>query len=424
MSKYSISNNDKNRLRMLAARQMEIATSDEMKNKQKLWYDVNDGIKNRPPFAIETGTFNRDFMPDGILECEGETARGLEYHFLSNIRHHEIINDDWVLPDYLPYGWMIEFDEYGIQIETDYVKDSEGKELGYHFHCPITDLSEGFDMIKPSTFSIDRSKTYEYRDFLTDLFADIIPVRLRYGSPGLGHLTQRLMRLLSMETFFMGMYDSPENLHGIMALLRDNCMRLDKWAEDEGMLTLNNEQECTCGTCLNFTTNLPRREIKEGDKVLLSDLWKPLDSQETVGVSAELFHEFCFPYYRDIAATAGYIYWGCCEPADPIWEMSLSKLPNLRAVSISKWADENKMSEYLSNTEIVYSRKPDPTILGVNPMLDEDEWRGNIRSTLEATNNNQVQLEFVVRDVYSMHGNLGKAKRATEIAYEEINKFY
>jgi hypothetical protein len=35
-----------------------------------------------------------------------------------------------------------------------------------------------------------------------------------------------------------------------------------------------------------------------------------------------------------------------------------------------------------------------------------------------------VNLEFVVRDVYSMHGNLGKASRAVAIAHHEIDKVY
>jgi len=424
MDKYQLKTSEKEYLRDLAKRQMEIAMSDDMLNKKQLWYDLNDGIKNRPPFAIETGGFTRDFLPDNLLTCENPTARALEFSFLSHIRHNDLIGDDYIVPEYLSYGWMLDFDEYGIQIETDYAKDAEGETVAYHFHCPITDLTDGFDMIKPSTFSLKREETYKYRDFLNETFADIIPVRLRYGPPGFGWLTQRLMRLLSMETFFVAMYDCPENLHGIMALLRDNCLRFDKWAEDNNLLTLNNENECTCGTCLNYTHNLPRREIKDGDKIFLKDLWRQLDSQETVGVSGELFHEFCYPYYRDIAETVGYVYWGCCEPADPIWEQSLSKMPNLHAVSISKWANEDKMGEYLNGTDIIYSKKPDPTILGLNFQLDEDAWRSDIRRSLEVAKKNNLQTELVVRDVYSLSGNMGKAKRATEIANEEIEKLY
>ena len=61
-------------------------------------------------------------------------------------------------------------------------------------------------------------------------------------------------------------------------------------------------------------------------------------------------------------------------------------------------------------------------MLGVDVVLREDAWRSHIRTTLEAARG--VQLEFIIRDVYTVHGNLGKARRAVEIAREEIEKGY
>jgi hypothetical protein len=208
-----------------------------------------------------------------------------------------------------------------------------------------------------------------------------------------------------------------------MALLRDNASRMARWAEQEGLLVLNNGNQCTCGTCFNFTTLLPKAPVAPG-QVKLSDMWGSMDSQETVGVSPDLFHEFCFPYYRDLAAMFGFVYWGCCEPADPIWETSLSKLPNLKAVSISRWADQRYMTEALAGKDIVFSRKPNPNLLGVDVQLNEAAWTNEIRETLEITAGKNVPVEFVVRDVYSMHGNLDKARRAVELARREIDRFY
>jgi hypothetical protein len=153
-------------------------------------------------------------------------------------------------------------------------------------------------------------------------------------------------------------------------------------------------------------------------------MWAGMDSQETVGVSPELFHEFFFPYYRDLAEMYGFVYWGCCEPADPIWETSLSKLPHLKAVSISRWANQAYMAEQLAGKGIVYSRKPNPNLLGVDVVLNEEAWRAEIRETLDLVKGRNIPLEFVVRDVYSMHGNLAKPRRAVELAREEIDRVY
>ncbi len=425
MDAYTLPNEEVKYLRTLAQQQAEIAALPVMAERQALWRDVNDCVPGaRPPFAIESWTFDRDFMPRDLLHCETPLGRRLEGGFLRHIRHHEILNDDHVCPDTLDIGWHVSGDEFGIEIKTERAKDSEGVSTGYHFDHPIKNLAtDGYDMIKPSTFAVDKDGTLAYKAFLEETFGDILPVVIRSGVYGVNHLTQRLMRLMSMETFFMAMYDCPETLHGLMGLMRDNAKRKAQWAEAEGLLVLNNENQCTCGTCFNFTTRLPKGESTSG-KVKLSDMWAGMDSQETVGVSPDLFHEFCFPYYEELAAMYGFVYWGCCEPADPIWETSLSKLPNLRAVSISRWANQEYMAEALDGREVVYSRKPDPNLLSVDVELNEDAWAEEIRSTLKVTAPKGVPTQFVVRDVYTMHGNLEKARRAVDIAREEIDHFY
>ncbi|MFW5856379.1 MAG: hypothetical protein ACOCX4_00755 [Planctomycetota bacterium] len=425
MSTETLPKEEIEHLRALARRQAEIAALPVMEVRKRIWTETNDAVPGaRPPFAIESWTFDRDFLPADLLQCTTRLGRGLEAGFLRHIRHHEILNDDHVCPDTLDIGWHVALDEYGIEIPTQHAQDSEGKTLGYHFDCPIKDLdADGFAMVKPSTFSVDREGTLRHKAFLEEIFGDILPVVIRSGVYGRTNLTQRLMRLMSMETFFMAMYDCPEKLHGIMRLLCDNALRMCKWAEAEGLLVLNNENQCTCGTCYNWTTLLPKREVAPG-AVRLSDMWAGMDSQETVGVSPELFHEFCFPYYRELAELFGLVYWGCCEPADPIWETSLRRLPNLKAVSISRWADQDFMAEALDGAGIVYSRKPDPNLLGVDPKLDEAAWANEIRTTLRALEGKTAPLQFVVRDVYSMHGDLAKPRRAVEIAREEIDRIY
>lgn len=423
MTRYELSVEDRQRLRSLAKRQAEIAALPIMEGRQKMWTQMNDAVPGaRPPFAIETWTFDRDFMPSSIFHCASEYGRSIEGRLLRNIRQFEIIGDDHVCPSTFDIGWHVWCDEFGIEIPTHYEKDSDGIVTGYHFDCPITDLSDGFDIVRPSTFGVDREGTIQEKEFLQDLFGDILPINIKSGTYGATCLTQRLVRLMSMETFFLAMYDCPEILHQLMAYLRDNAMSMCRWAEAEGLLVLNNGNQSTCGTCFNFTTLLPKQPC-EG-QVRLADMWGVMDSQETVGISPDLFHEFCYPYYADLASLFGLVYWGCCEPADPLWEKSLRHLPNLKAISISRWANEEYMTQALAGTGIVYSRKPNPNLLGVDRELNEEAWTAELRKTLELTTKHAVSSEFIVRDVYTLHGNLHKAKRATELAKQVIDEYY
>lgn len=421
---YALPADERVYLRALAARQAEIAALPVMDARRRQWMALNDGVPGTPPpFVIETFTWDRDFMPESLYRCTSGYGRQLETQFLRHIRHHEILDDDHVCPDTLDMGWHVWCDPFGIEIKVDYAEDSEGVRMGYHFNHPIADLCDGFAMVKPETFGVDREETLVEKAFLEETFGDILPVAMRSSVYANNNLTQQLMWLMSMETFFTAMYDCPETLHALMAQLRDNGIRLARWAEAEGLLELNNGHQRCCGSCYNFTTLLPGTGY-DGGRVRLADMWAEMDSQETVGVSPALFHEFCFPYYRDLAALYGFVYWGCCEPADPIWETSLSKLPNLKAVSISRWADQRYMAEALDGAGIVFSRKPNPNLLGVDRALDEEAWAAELRETLEITASRQVQLELIVRDVYTMHGDLAKPRRAVEIARREIARWY
>jgi hypothetical protein len=78
------------------------------------------------------------------------------------------------------------------------------------------------------------------------------------------------------------------------------------------------------------------------------------------------------------------------------------------------------MGEALQGTEIVFSRKPDPNYLSVDEKLDEEARAKHIRESLEAARG--VFVEFIIRDVYTVHGNIENARRAVEIARGEIDR--
>src|SRR5512140_1642954 len=128
---YSLPENERSYLRSLARRQAEIAALPVMQQRIKLWTAVNEATPGaRPPFVIETWTFDRDFMPASIYQCRTGYGRKLETEFLRNIRHHEILGDDHVCPDTLDMWWHVCCDEFGIEIPTTYALDAEGVQTG------------------------------------------------------------------------------------------------------------------------------------------------------------------------------------------------------------------------------------------------------------------------------------------------------
>ena len=406
-------------LRNLAHRQAEYAALPVMAERKQMWYDLNDGRPGaRPPVVIETWTFDRDFMPAGTLRCTTEAGRVIERQLLRNVREHELIDDDKVVPDTYDIGWFVEIDHMGVQIDRDRVQDAEGIETGYRFLHPIVDLERDLDLLRPAVCRVDRQRTRAWQAFVADIVGDALPVRIRTGTYGSTMLTHRVVELMGMQAFLMATYDNPDAVHRLMGFLRDNSLRMMHWAEAEGLLRVNNGNQHSFGSSYNFTTQLPAPGY-EGGPARLCDMWGAANSQETVGLSPSMFHEFCYPYYRDVCAPVGLLYYGCCEPAHPFWD-DIRQLPHLKKVSISRWCDQAFMGEALRGTEIVFSRKPDPNYLSVDVQLDEEAWAAHIRETLEATQG--VFVEFIIRDVYTLHGNLDNARRAVEVAHREIER--
>ncbi len=418
---WELSNPERQYLRELARKQAEYAALPVMAERKRMWYDLNDNHAGaRPPFIVETGTFDRDFLPESVFRCETDTGRAIERQLLRNIRNHELINDDKVIPDTFEIGWFVDIDEFDVKIERESVKDAQGYNTGYRVFNPIKDLKHDLDKLKPAVCRVDKEGTLAWKAFLDDLLGDSLSVRLAGGVYYGTCLTYRAVELMGMEYFFLSMMDTPDEVHRLMGFLRDNALRVMGWFESEELLRLNNGNQASFGSSYNFTTRLPAPDYT-GGPARRCDLWGCANSQETVGISPELYHEFCFPYYSDVCEPMGLLYYGCCEPVHPFWE-DIRQLPHLKKVSISRWCDERTMGDALRGTDIVFSRKPDPRFLGIDVNLDEEAWAAHIRDTLESTRG--VFVEFIVRDVYTVHGNLNKVRRAVELAKDVINQYY
>lgn len=417
---WQLPTQERDYLRGLAQKQAAIAALPVMEERKRMWYALNDAHPGaRPPVIIETWTFDRDFMPASVYRCQTATGREIESQLLRNIRNHELIDDDKVIPDTFDIGWFISEDEFGVPVEHEAIPDAEGVVTGFRVKHPIQDLERDFHKLKPGTWVVDRPRTLAWQDFLTDLLGASLPVEIRTPCHVSTMLTHRLVDLMGMEAFFTAMYDQPDALHQLMAYLRDNALNRMHWMESEGLLRLNNANQDSFGSSYNFTTRLPRSAPAADGSVKWSDTWGCTNSQETVGVSPRMFREFCFPYFQAVCEPMGLVYYGCCEPAHPFWG-EISRLPHLKKVSISRWCNQRFMGDALRGTEIVFSRKPDPNFLSVDTRLNESAWAAHIAETLAATSG--VFTEFIVRDVYTLHGNIDNARRAVAVARGEIDR--
>lgn len=398
------------RIRELAKEQAEIANSPEMEQLKKDWTALNDCENSRPMVVVETGTFAQEVIPP-MMQCETEEGRSLEYTLLSNIVNHKYFGDDTFVNSFLPVTYDFDLLPFNLEVKT---KHTDG--VGHHFISQLSDLEEDFEKLQPSAIHLgDKQKTMERIQYLNELVGDILPAKLT-GRSMYSVLTQNIVHLMDMEDMYLAMYDTPELFMEMMdRLSSDYCRLFDLLEQNSYLLPTTGSEGLGQGTYC-FTTALPSDQISSTKQI-----WGFMDSQETAGISPQMFETFIFPYYKKVADRVGLLSYGCCEAVDPIWERCISKLENLRRVSISPWCNEEYMGEQLRGRNIVYHRKPDPTFLGVGSVLQEEEFRKHIRKTLTAARG--CHLEFTQRDVYTINHDLDKVRRYVEIIRQEIASF-
>jgi len=405
-------------LRRLGEKRVKLAGSPENLERKRLWYKLDEGNPERPMVLIHPEE-NKDVNDplNAMVECEDGFLRSIESALRRDVYHFEELKDDHVIEPYVNLRWNVSSTGYGVDV-VRHSANEEGISGSQSWDAPIKDLDKDFGLLKHRIFSVDRDATLKNKEALETVFKDILPVRI-HGKYGNGaRLTAHAIELVGLENLMLFMYDNPEGLHRLMGFLRDDLLNYVNWLEDEGLYSLNNGNDPIGSGSLGYTKALPCPDWKTGNKVRMIDQWYFSDSQETVGVSAEMLSEFVLPYVKTLTDKFGKVYYGCCEPLHDRINMIMEKIPNISRVSVSPWANEEIMARELDK-RAVYSRKPNPSLISAEE-FNEDLIRKDLRNTLSVAKN--CNVEIIMKDIHTLRNHPERAARWVEMAFEEINK--
>jgi hypothetical protein len=409
----SVSKKEMETLRSLASRVASIAAKPEMDRLAALWTAHNDLKDDTPLVFIDPENGWNEIISQDQIICSNPLLRVWEMHLRKEIHWAEGFRDDKVIEPFfnVPYS----YDDTGWGVVAD-VHGDPGAGGSYVWDAPIEDYERDLPKLKYPEIKVDYGHTRKILDLARSIFDDILTVRLRgvwYWTLG---MTWEFITLRGLTNLMMDMYDNPEGLHRLMAFLRDGTLEKLEFLEKEGLLALNTDGTYAGSGGFGWTEELPADGYRP-DHVRMIDMWGFGESQETVGVSPEMFAEFILPYQIDVLNRFGLNCYGCCEPVDPRWDY-VKTIPRLRRVSSSPWADKRKMAEQLG-TDYILSVKPSPTPLA-GSSIEEETVRKELRETLEATKGCCVEL--IMKDNHTLGGNPDNASRWVEIAREEIGR--
>ena len=405
-------------LRELAKKQLEYAMLPIMAERKRLWILHNRLEGKRPMVVMEEGTFAKEILPP--QRCAHPLAARMEQQLSQVIAAYETFDDDKVVPDFFPVNFNISMDIFGLKQKK--TRAAEG--VGFHIDPLFETLEEGLPMLRPSECIYHQAETEIYEKAAEDALGDLLRIERKNSFNHWSIMpTNFIVNMMGMENMYCAMMNEPEDFHELMRLVTEDLIRCLRWQEEQGLMLLNNGNDYMGSGSYCFSDELSAHG--NSGNARSQDTWGHINSQESIGISPDQFAEFVYPYYEKLAAEFGLVYYGCCEPVHAYWDKSLSHLPNLRKISISPWCDEAFMAERLAEAEkgVIYSRKPSPNFIGIKAEFDEEGFMAHIKKTADLLKG-RVKAEFIFRDIYVLHGNLEKTRKAVEITRQLAESMY
>lgn len=407
---------ERKRLRELAARYAEIANSDDMTVKKRQWTAIRDLKPERPMILFESFSVS-GFSKEEDLKCSHPVLRDVEKTMFLAIKQYDELKDDIVLEKYFQLAWKVNRSDYGVPIVEHQANDS----MAYMSDFPIQ-TPDDLSKLRDREFTVDREYTLQLKAIMEDIFGDILPVRVGnydnwFQEPGFNPFcgnnapvfTMDVFKLMGYENMMMWVYDYPEALRELLDFLMRDRRRFFNWLKQEKIFSLNTDNQFAGPSGYGYVSELPPAD-HEGPADS-KDCWCWVESQETNVISPVMFNEWYLPYLAEYVNNFGLVTYGCCEPVDDRLEYVMKAIPKLRTISVSAWNNLELIAEILGKN-YVYCRKPSPAFLsGKNP--DWDSAKKDIERTIACTRNQPV--EFVVRDVYDVNGDIGRLAKWVEM---------
>lgn len=385
-------------LRELAAQYAEIAHSDTNYTNIALHRMVNDLKGPRPIVLIDEIPWTEMQIEDELtLQCADPDFRRAEWYFRTALYRWRYMRADMALPPFYGVKKRIHSGGNGLErILRDDGAQSDSKVQAHTFQNQLQCM-EDLEKLHNEVIIYDQKESMQEFEKLACAIGDVLPVKLTGEQSGysLGCVTWDLIaNYCGLDSLFLDLLDKPDFMHALAAKLTD--IYLDKVRQYEELNLLE-------GTCysLHCTAGLTNDLHPDFAQAKLSQMWGRGAAQILCSVSPAMHAEFDIPYMAKAMQPFGLTYYGCCEPLDGKIDI-LEKLPNLRKISITPWANVDIACERIGSQYVVAS-KPNPSAVAVS-RLDEDAVRKELTRIVAACRRNGCSCDIVLKDITTVCG--------------------
>lgn len=388
---------DREILRKLVSEYVIEAKNERNLKNAELYRALNRKKMIRPVVLMDEIPWNQLAGLDELkLLCEGERERKLEADFRKRLYQWRHFPCDMILPDYFVLGRHISIGSFGIEKQENILEYDQGNNIVSHHYIDQLADEEALEKLHAPEIYVDEEADQRDLEWLNGIFGDLLPVKLRgNGHPQYYKPWDEISTWRGVEPLLWDLVDRPEYSHAMVEkLLNIQLDLLDRMEQMNLLPDVDTYIHCTAG----LADELPG-DVKDG-RITRKNLWGRGTAQIFATVSPRMTDEFEIEYAKRYFEGFGLVYYGCCEPLDKKLHV-VKKLPNLRKISITPWADAVNAAEQIGD-EYVMAHKPNPAFVAVD-MLDEEAIRNEVKKVLEVSKRNNVNVEFTLKDISSVN---------------------
>lgn len=412
------SKEDKDILQRLAEEVAEIASLPIHRDKIAMWERLNGLERVKPMLWINEIPWHEMDVDDELkLQTVDPFCRSYETQLRQIIYQWKHMRGDMVVEPVIYCPLVIHDTGFGIGEDVDVVKTDAGNPvISRHFHPQIQN-EDDIEKIKMPRVAYDAQATEDNYQRTKDIFDGILKVEKR-GRPGFWFAPwDELIRWWGVQEAMMDMVLRPELVHKAMdRLVQANLYRLDQY-EAMNLLALNNNNTRIGSGGLGYTDELPQADYNPSH-IRPLDLWGNGTAQIFSDVSPQMHEEFALQYEIRWMKRFGLNYYGCCEPLHKKINI-LRKIPNLRKISMSPWADVKEGAANIGK-DFVFSYKPSPAIFAVD-QWDLEAARDNLIDAMEKTK--ECAVEIIMKDISTVRYKPQRLWEWAEMAAEVIEVY-
>ena len=384
--------NDVTTVRSLAADVAEIAALPVQEEKRALWRRLNSLRPARPMVMVDQVCWN-EMERDGELapRCKGEECRAYETQLRRTLFQWRHFPVDMVVEPFVRVPKAIRNTGFGIQVvEETAATDPTSAVLGHKYRNQLHG-EEDLEKVKTPRISHDAAETERRLAVAHDLFDGLLEVRPWGADPYLS-LWDPIATWMGVESALFALADRPGFMHNLVRRMADGYVAMLDQLEGQGLLCGPQSLVHCTGA---WTDELPAPGY-DPDAPRTKDMWMFGLAQMLGTVSPAMFQEFEADYASRITERFGLAYYGCCDPLHDKMD-AVRSMPNVRKVSVSPWADQDRAAEEIGG-EFVVSRKPNPAFLAAG-RFDPEQVRADLEATRRVCERRGCPLEFILKDI-------------------------